>query len=304
MQLSQPICAPEGHRLFLMFVDGGPQPPQLINAWKLAAPGQDAISAGDLSGHIDMMMKMGVQQRVVHASGCMQSIDLRLSTVTNLSKGTTFRLTSEIRHKSVAPRPYKCDANSVVYVCCVFTFLRREWPVTENSMLFNIFDSDGNEFHITPNPSPYVIVKSRTFQRKPMLQLPCTSIRLLSFTPLQDVLPFSDLLLCSGVPLEIEDMLTKVREHPRSSVRCVAAQDLDDCCIGKDVVPLTDCMTGGRMSLPGRSIHCQHASAFDLPGFLDAAIKTGLWRCPICLPCSLQVKQLKLLTRVAPCTQC
>ena len=134
-------------------------------------------------------------------------------------------------------------------------------------------------------------MKSRTFQRKPMLQLPCNRIQFISLTPLQDMMPFSDLLLCSGLPLTLHDMLAEVRAHVHSSARSVPAQDLDDCCIGKDVVPLTDCMTGSRMSLPGRTIYCRHASAFDLPGFLDAAIKTGLWRCPLCLPCSLEVRQ-------------
>ena len=156
-------------------------------------------------------------------------------------------------------------------------------------MLFNVFDADGNDFHFAPTAPPYVIVKSRLFQRKPVLQLPCSSIQTISFTPLQDMLPFSDLLLCSGLPLKLEDLLAEVRKHVRSCARSVPAQDLDDCCIGKDVVPLTDCMTGARMTLPGRSIYCRHASAFDLPGFLDAALKTGLWRCPICLPCSLEV---------------
>ena len=156
-------------------------------------------------------------------------------------------------------------------------------------MLFNAFDADGHDFHFAPTAPPYVIVKSRLFQRKPVLQLPCSSIQTLSFTPLQDILPFSDLLLCSGLPLKLDDLLAEVRKHVRSSARSIPVQDLDDCCIGKDVVPLTDCMTGARMTLPGRSIYCRHASAFDLPGFLDAALKTGLWRCPICLPCSLEV---------------
>jgi hypothetical protein len=156
-------------------------------------------------------------------------------------------------------------------------------------MLFNVRSADGHDVHFAPSAPPYVIVKSRTFQRKPMLQLPSNHIQFLSLTPLQDMMPFSDLLLCSGLPLTLDDMLAEVQAHVRSSARRVPAQDLDDCCIGKDVVPLTDCMTGSRMSLPGRTIYCRHASAFDLPGFLDAAIKTGLWRCPICLPCSLEV---------------
>jgi hypothetical protein len=168
---------------------------------------------------------------------------------------------------------------------------RREWAVTENSMLFNISAADGSDFHFAPPAPPYVIVKSRTFQRKPMLLLPCSSAQLLSFTPLQGNMSFSDVLLCSGVPLKLEDMLADVCQHARSATRSIPAQELDDCCISKDVVPLTDCMTGARMSLPGRTIYCRHASAFDLPGFLDAAIKTGLWRCPICLPCSLEVRE-------------
>jgi hypothetical protein len=173
----------------------------------------------------------------------------------------------------------------------MFTFVVREWSVTENSMLFNVLDADGNDIHFAPCAPPYVIVKSRIFQRKPMLNFPCRGIQQMSFTPLQDILPFSDLLLCSGLPLQLEVMLAEVRRHAHSSVRSVPVQDLDDCIIGKDVVPLTDCMTGARMSLPGRTVYCRHASAFDLPGFLDAAMKTGLWRCPICLPCSLEVAQ-------------
>jgi hypothetical protein len=171
----------------------------------------------------------------------------------------------------------------------VFIFRLREWSVTENSMLFNVLDADGHDFHFAPCAPPYVIVKSRSFQRKPMLQCPCVGIQQISFTPLQDIMPFSDMLLCSGVPLKLDNMLAEVRKHARSGERSVPAQELDDCFVGKDVVPLTDCMTGARISLPGRTVYCRHVSAFDLPGFLDAAMKTGLWRCPICLPCSLEV---------------
>jgi hypothetical protein len=220
----------------------------------------------------------------------MMSIDLRMFTVTNLSRGVAFRLIPEKRLQNIPPLPYKYASTASLYL--VFIFVCREWSVTENSMLFNVLDAHGNDFHFAPCAPPYVIVKSRSFQRKPMLQLPCSDIQHISFTPLQDILPFSDLLVCSGVPLQLEDMLSEVREHARSKSRSVPIQDLDDCFIGKDVVPLTDCMTGARMSLPGRTIYCRHASAFDLPGFLDAAMKTGLWRCPICLPCCLEVMQL------------
>jgi hypothetical protein len=85
-------------------------------------------------------------------------------------------------------------------------------------MLFNVFDADGNDFHFAPTAllHIYVIVKSRLFQRKPVLQLPCSSVQTISFTPLQDMLPFSDLLLCSGLPLKLEDLLAEVRKHVRS----------------------------------------------------------------------------------------
>lgn len=197
------------------------------------------------------------------------------------------RTGKECRKRPISPVSVRVPSSFAADDRC--SRVGREWPVTENSMLFNVFDAHGNDFHFAPTAPPYVIVKSRLFQRKPVLQLPCSSIQTISFTPLQDMLPFSDLLLCSGLPLKLEDLLAEVRKHVRSCARSVPAQDLDDCCIGKDVVPLTDCMTGARMTLPGRSIYCRHASAFDLPGFLDAALKTGLWRCPICLPCSLEV---------------
>ena len=63
MPLSQPVLAPEGHQLFLIFVDGGPQPPRPVTAWKLAAPGQDVTEADELSVHIDSMVRQGVHQR-------------------------------------------------------------------------------------------------------------------------------------------------------------------------------------------------------------------------------------------------
>jgi hypothetical protein len=209
------------------------------------------------------MTRQGVLQRVVSAGGCMHSIDLRLLAVTNLS-----RLIPERSVASVSSRPYQYvfPRRSQHGRC---SRVGREWPVTENSMLFNVFDADGNDFHFAPTAllHIYVIVKSRLFQRKPVLQLPCSSVQTISFTPLQDMLPFSDLLLCSA--------------YPRSLKICWRR-------CGSTFVA-TGCMTGARMSLPGRSIYCRHASAFDLPGFLDAALKTGLWRCPICLPCSLEV---------------
>jgi hypothetical protein len=108
MPLSQPVLAPEGKQLFLIFVDGGPQPPRTVTAWKMATPGQAVADAGELSGHIDVMIRQGVQQRVVSAGGSMQSIDLRSQSVTNLTRGFTSRLIPEKSHANVPPRPYKC----------------------------------------------------------------------------------------------------------------------------------------------------------------------------------------------------
>jgi hypothetical protein len=108
MPLSQPAHAPEGQHLFLIFVDGGPQPPRTATAWKLVAPGHAATDAGDLCAHIDSMIRQGAQQRVIFAGGSMQSIDLRLFTVTNMSCGITSRLIPEKSLVNVPPRPYKC----------------------------------------------------------------------------------------------------------------------------------------------------------------------------------------------------
>ena len=115
MPLSQPVLAPAGHQLFLIFVDGGPQPPRPVTTWKLAAPGQDVTEADELSVHIDSMVRQGVHQRVVSAGGSMQSIDLRSYTVTNLSRGVTSRLIPEKGTANVPPRPYRC-------VCCHHLF--------------------------------------------------------------------------------------------------------------------------------------------------------------------------------------
>lgn len=117
LALAQPIVAPEGHQLFLLFVDGGPQPPRPTTAWKLAAPDQIMTDAVEISAHIDGMMRQGVQQRVVSAGGSMMSIDLRMFTVTNLSRGVAFRLIPEKSLQSVPPRPYKYESNRIFWPC-------------------------------------------------------------------------------------------------------------------------------------------------------------------------------------------
>ena len=107
MSLSHSIVVPQGHQLFLLFVDGGPQPPRPVTAWKLATPGEVVAEAGELCAHIDAMTRQGVLQRVVSAGGCMHSIDLRLLTVTNLSRGISSRLVPERSVASVPSRPYQ-----------------------------------------------------------------------------------------------------------------------------------------------------------------------------------------------------
>jgi hypothetical protein len=107
MSLSHSIVVPQGHHLFLLFVDGGPQPPRPVTAWKLATPGQVVTEAGELCAHIDAMTRQGALQRVVSAGACMHSIDLRLLTVTNLSRGISSRLIPERSVASVPSRPYQ-----------------------------------------------------------------------------------------------------------------------------------------------------------------------------------------------------
>jgi hypothetical protein len=110
MPLSQPALAPEGQMLFLIFVDGGPQPPREVTAWKLVVPGVAVGNANrsELSAHIDSMLRQGVEQRVVFSCGAMHSIDLRVATVTNLTCGITSRLTSEKSLVNTPAHPYKC----------------------------------------------------------------------------------------------------------------------------------------------------------------------------------------------------
>lgn len=117
LALAQPIVAPEGHQLFLLFVDGGPQPPRPTTTWKLAAPDQTITDAVEICAHIDSMMRQGVQQRVVSTGGSMMSIDLRMFTVTNLSRGVAFRLIPEKRLQDIPPLPYKYASNCVFISC-------------------------------------------------------------------------------------------------------------------------------------------------------------------------------------------
>ncbi len=126
--LSQRILVPQGHQLFVLFVDGGPQPPRPLTAWKLATPDGAITEAGELCGHIEVMTRHGVQQRVVSAGGSMHSIDLRLLTVTNLSRGITSRLISEKSIAAVPPRPYQyvfphvSQRATVVHVVTVYLY--------------------------------------------------------------------------------------------------------------------------------------------------------------------------------------
>ena len=129
MPLPQPAFAPEGQQLFLIFVDGGPQPPRETTSWKLVVPGAGQPSAAvtsantiELSGHIDSMIRQGVQQRVVFSCGAMHSIDLRLATVTNLSGGITSRLAPEKTVVNVPPHPYKCAGIDPSFVSCSHFF--------------------------------------------------------------------------------------------------------------------------------------------------------------------------------------